>query len=621
MKVGIFFGGRSAEREVSFTSGRMVYRYLDRQLFTPLPIFVDSLGNFILLKSSALRKTAIRDFYPANSSDEVNDFSVYIESLADLSELELQKYIAQIGERLLPSDFSKFIDFAFIAMHGPYGEDGALQGLLEWYQIPFSGSGVMASAIGIDKIVQNKLIRFVNEQPKKYTSLTRIDWQTKNQIEIFEKLKQEVGLPMVLKAPHQGSSLGVSIVRQPDFETFRKNLQGCFSIQEITQEDWTKLEKTDKIIFLNDLVDITKGIGMPVYWGENLTEKIYHPKNLYSKLDTHFETSHIPVVLASVNGENEILIEEFVAGREFTCSVIQDDNGESIALIPAEVVKDNEVDFDYAAKYQNDAVDEKIVMNAPATIIRKIQGEIKNIFDALSFNVYARIDGFLTESDTVLIHDPNTVPGMTPASFIFRQMAEIGLNSTQTLTFVLRNSIRERIRTGKDGVSLQKILNKLDTKIENQDSQPKTVVALVFGGFTENRESSYQESVKTLYTHLSASAEFEALPIFVHGTPDNLQFEILPVNLMYQDTLVEVQEKLRAEKHPFVQNTITKTQDITARYAGEFLQKSTNVSFEEILTQSEAVWFSEMALSDVIRQKFKILNIKLFNKVVFKDEI
>ena len=91
MKIGIFFGGQSREREISFAGGRTVYDNLNKELFEPIPIFVDSLGNLILLDWQYVYKGTIRDFYPPFSTipDTKNNFQVYIESLGKLSTDEL----------------------------------------------------------------------------------------------------------------------------------------------------------------------------------------------------------------------------------------------------------------------------------------------------------------------------------------------------------------------------------------------------------------------------------------------------------------------------------------------------------------------------------------------------
>jgi D-alanine-D-alanine ligase len=140
MKIGIFFGGQSREREISFAGGRTVYDNLNKSLFEAVPVFVDSLGNFILLNWEYIYKGTIRDFYPPVSALPAtrHAFQVYLESLGELSDAELDAIIGKVGKRIGPHEFKGLFDFAFLALHGPYGEDGNIQGMLEWYGIPYS---------------------------------------------------------------------------------------------------------------------------------------------------------------------------------------------------------------------------------------------------------------------------------------------------------------------------------------------------------------------------------------------------------------------------------------------------------------------------------------------------
>src|SRR5690606_40547910 len=98
------------------------------------------------------------------------------------------------------------MDFAFLALHGPYGEDGNIQGLLEWYNIPYSGSGILPSAIGVDKIVQRTLLNAHNFNGPRSHVIQRHSWLTNiSREQLFKELKANLGLPIVVKAPHQGS--------------------------------------------------------------------------------------------------------------------------------------------------------------------------------------------------------------------------------------------------------------------------------------------------------------------------------------------------------------------------------------------------------------------------------
>ncbi|MDQ3291474.1 MAG: D-alanine--D-alanine ligase, partial [Bacteroidota bacterium] len=178
MKIGIIFGGPSREREISFAGGRTVYDNLDKSLFEAVPVFVDSLGNFILLDWHYIYKGTIRDFYPPVEvlPQSLHQLQIYIESLGELSAEEQDSIINKVGQRILPHQFKDNFDFAFLALHGPYGEDGSIQGLLEWYRIPYSGSGILPSAIGIDKILQKDFMHSHGFPVPRYRIVQAEEW-------------------------------------------------------------------------------------------------------------------------------------------------------------------------------------------------------------------------------------------------------------------------------------------------------------------------------------------------------------------------------------------------------------------------------------------------------------
>ena len=106
IKVGILFGGRSKEREISFAGGRTVYDNLNKSIFEAIPLFVDSFGNLVLLEWNFVYKGTIRDFYPpvefipASNSD----FQYYAENLGALSVTEQDELISKIGKKVLFSN-------------------------------------------------------------------------------------------------------------------------------------------------------------------------------------------------------------------------------------------------------------------------------------------------------------------------------------------------------------------------------------------------------------------------------------------------------------------------------------------------------------------------------------
>ena len=133
MRIGIFFGGPSREREVSFAGGRTVYDNLDKSLFQPVPFFIDSHLNIIQVDWSFVYKGTIRDFYPPveflPSSNK--DFQYYIECLGNLDQNAIDDITGSIGKKVNWETIQKEIDFAFLALHGGYGEDGKIKGILK----------------------------------------------------------------------------------------------------------------------------------------------------------------------------------------------------------------------------------------------------------------------------------------------------------------------------------------------------------------------------------------------------------------------------------------------------------------------------------------------------------
>lgn len=563
MKIGIFFGGPAREREISFAGGKTAMENIDKSLFEPIPVFVDGCGNFILLNPELVYAASIRDFYPPQSYQ--GDYRIYSESLGKMSDDDLLAMISTVGTKISPDKFSEHFKFAFIAMHGPACEDGSIQGLLEWYGIPYSGPSLMGSSIGIDKIAQNDLIKLAIGLDKKTTTLTRAYFEANDSARVFEEIKEKVGLPFVVKAPHQGSSIGVAFVKKDAVEDFQKAVKQCLFIREVSENEWNNVDKHE---FVQRMANLDEGIGLPVSLNN---EVIYHPAELLEKLDKNLKGAHKVVQLISMNSEDAILIEGFVKGQEFSCGIIQTPNCESVALPPTEIIANVEV-FDFKAKYQSSATRKKIPVDTSLENNQKIQHEVKATFDALKFGVCTRIDGFLTPDGRVILHDPNTIPGMSPTSLIFKQMAEIGMNITDAITYFIRQSIRERIRASKNTFKFQQLLDKLDLAIaERVSAMPnRKKVAVVFGGYSlENQEDSFIKARKA-FGKLAASTQYLPIPIFVTL---NGQYHQLPINLMFKEFAEDIVKLLDGSVHPLIVSTRKNAEPITLHFTGKLMEK------------------------------------------------
>ncbi len=595
MRIGVFFGGQSREREISYSGGRTACENLDKTLFEAIPIFVDSFGNFIILQQSLLYQSGLRDFYTSGTVSRLSpngtSFNVYAES-TNWTEQKFKDLVHSVGKMILPQDFHKHFDFAFIALHGQPGEDGSLQGLLEWYNMPYSSCGLLSSAIGIDKITQNELMATVTGQKKAMTVLNYQDWNKQNKQTIFDDILAKVGLPFVAKAPHQGSSIGVAIIKTNNIDEFIKAVNRCFFVVELTKEAWRSYNANQKQEYLQAMVDLDKGIGFPVYLqefpesnfvaehnnisknlvsrgGEEKEKLFYHPTDLWYFLDEYFDNFEIKdadkVKIFSKNCENEVLFEQFISGQEFSCGVIQDENGKAIALPPTEIISASTFDFD--SKYKAGGSRKIIPINTSNENIEAIQKAICKIFSELRFNVCARIDGFLTADNAVILHDPNTIPGMSPSSLIFKQTAEIGLNVTQTLTYFICASLQERIKTGKNTVVLRALLADFNRKIQANlaNEQNKTCQYIDF----EASETSFV-TAKKQYAEAASKGQHH-LKIRFKNTNENTNIENAKVfelifPLLMKDSLAEMLELLELPRHEMIVKNIETTKDLVKKY-------------------------------------------------------
>ena len=425
------------------------------------------------------------------------------------------------------------------------------------------GPGLLGSAVSIDKILQNEQIARANGQQKKMQVVRWEQWNGADVHQVFETAKAELGLPIVVKAPHQGSSIGVAIVKEDSLDAFVKAMNQCFFSLEVKADDWKSWSDVEKHTFAQRIANLDESIGYPVAIQET-GEIIYHPIDLLEKLDSYSFIGRSDGsgkgALLSINAEDQVLLEEFVRGQEFSCGVIQDDDGTVIALPPTEIAKlEEEQTFDFKTKYKLNVTRKFIPVRTTLDNNQKIQYNIALVFEKLGMNAVARIDGFLTPDGRVLLHDPNTLPGMSPTSLIFKQMAEIGLDVTHAITYLIRQSLRERIRTGKDTVHLRVLLADLDHSIEKQLGELVSQTVEF-----EATQEAYLNARKT-FAQLSASGKVKPIAVLTINEEEKYQ---LPVSLLFKDTIEDVLEMVSQPTHPLIVETKEKAKNVTRRFVG-----------------------------------------------------
>jgi len=595
IRVGILFGGSSREREVSFAGGRTVYDNLDKSIFEAVPIFIDSQHRFILLDWQYIYKGTIRDFYPPVFAiqNKSFDFQYYIENLGKLSDEEYNKIIQAVGKKLEVEHLSNYIDFAFLCLHGSNGEDGRIQGLLEVLKIPYSGSGIFPSAFGMNKALQKEMMSAFQFNVPKFISITRSEWENTDSDSLYQKIKTQVGFPLVVKPANQGSSIGVSSLKTDDKKALEQALRKAFFVYRMNREEWQKMSESEKTQWAKTFSDIRENIGLPALINQDI---IYDPAELISYLDNYLLQQPYADI-ESMDTENEVIVEEFIDGKEFSCIVIEDEQGRPIALPPTEIIK-KDVVFDYKSKYLPGLSRKLTPIDLHEHQIQAIREEAERMYKIFHFDVYARIDGFITKEGKIFLNDPNTTSGMMPSSFFFHQAAEIGLNPSEFLTYIIFISLKKRQQQSLQLNAYQDVILKLNNYLKEKQtttSQKKLRTAVLMGGYSTERHISV-ESGRNVYEKLSSSEKYQPFPVFVAKANNDAGFELytIPIRLMLKDNADDIRDKiLHYQVHPIIQKIIQEASYITEKFGQiKNLDAPKKIGFEELKSMADVVFIA-----------------------------
>ena len=221
-KVALLFGGRSAEHDISLISASSIYRNLDKKKYKIISIYITKEGKWKIVPSPLVPRLTLDQgpafpFLPWSTKA----FSGAIKA-----------------------------DIYFPVLHGPYGEDGTIQGLLEMAGVPYVGAGVMASALGMDKATMKTIFKAKNLPVVKHSVLLESEW-IKAREGILEKIRKEFPLPFFVKPANLGSSVG--IVKIKDYEEITAALTIAFSYdRKILVEEGIKGRELECSVLGND---------------------------------------------------------------------------------------------------------------------------------------------------------------------------------------------------------------------------------------------------------------------------------------------------------------------------------------------------------------------------------
>ncbi len=345
-------GGMSSEYDISLETGREIIRNLDRKKYQILPIHVS-------------RENA---WHTGADAARVLEGKTKPKKHKNFPPLPQKTRMWRVEElRKGAGDVFKTVDVVFNATHGQFGEDGKLQALLDFLKVPYTGSGLAASALAFDKMRSRNLFKFNGITVPETVIVERGD---ANKDAVLRHTKETLPLPpWVVKPVHAGSSVGVSIVRNE--KNFREALRLAF------QHD------------------------------------------------------------------DEVLIEEYVDGREFSCGVLENFKNEKYYALPVvEIIPSQQYEFfDYEAKYSLETR-EIVPADIPETLAREIQNTALLAHKILGCKLYSRSD-MIAGGESVYLLETNTLPGLTSNSLYPKEAKEAGLPFPEMLDKFIEETLRK----------------------------------------------------------------------------------------------------------------------------------------------------------------------------------
>jgi D-alanine-D-alanine ligase len=404
LRVGVIYGGRSGEHEVSLASAAAVFTHLDRSKYEPVPIRVDKDGRWTIADrppsamsaaetieharleaahsvqahadashghlhgrpDAALRPNrSTREVYLVAHPSEETILSIDRHPRGTAADAEAHALVTGMG-----------LDVMFPVMHGPYGEDGTVQGLLELANLPYIGCGVLASAVGMDKAMM-KVVFVARGLPiVDYVVLRRRDWLADPEA-VLRTLPGRLTFPLFVKPANLGSSVGISKVKSMD--------------------------------------DLRAAIDLAAEY------------------------------------DRKILIESGVPNpREIECAVLGNDDPQ--VSVAGEVIPSREF-YDYESKYLDEGSRTLIPADLPETLAAEIRQLARDAFLAIDGAGMARVDFLLErERGRLYVNEVNTIPGFTTISMYAKLWEATGLTYPQLLDRLVqlaveRHTEKQQLRT------------------------------------------------------------------------------------------------------------------------------------------------------------------------------
>lgn len=203
-KVGVVFGGRSVEHEVSVITGMQVMENIDKKKYEVVPIYITKDGKWLtgdcLLDFSNFKNNKLSEAQEIFLSPNCGNYNIYPNP----------ESIGFFGKKVLGS-----LDVVFPALHGTHGEDGSIQGLFELMDIPYAGCGVLASSVGMDKILMKDVYKANGIPIVNYYWFYRTNWKNNKDL-VVKEVEEKLKYPVFVKPANLGSSIGINIAKDQE---------------------------------------------------------------------------------------------------------------------------------------------------------------------------------------------------------------------------------------------------------------------------------------------------------------------------------------------------------------------------------------------------------------------
>jgi D-alanine-D-alanine ligase len=375
LRVGILFGGRSGEHEISLLSAASVFKAIDASKYEVVPIGITKDGRW-LTASDAERLLhgkageGARPTLRAGDPDTTASAAVLQNGEAVVFPPEPHNSSMTPFQTDAPvrraSDRAINVDIIFPVLHGTFGEDGTIQGLLELADIPYVGAGVLGSAAGMDKDIMKSLFRAAGLAIVKHVTVLRSEWESAPK-KVQKLVESNLKYPVFVKPANLGSSVGISKARD------RKELGPAI-------DEAAKFDR--KIV-------IEEGVG--------------GKKN---------------------------------KAREIECSVLGNDNAQ--ASVPGEIVPSAEF-YDYSAKYLDEGSQLIIPAKLTKAETKKVQELATAGFHAVDCSGLARVDFLMDpKSRKIYLNEINTMPGFTSISMYPKLWAASGVGYSELISRLIQ---------------------------------------------------------------------------------------------------------------------------------------------------------------------------------------